>query len=336
MDLLVEHIPAPSYDPDHPLQALVTNLDASPYVGRLALCRVRHGVIRKGQEVAWCRSDETTIERAKITELYVTEALDRVEADEAGPGDIIAIAGIADITIGETLADVDDPRPLPVTHVDEPSLSVTIGIEHLAPGRRERRQAHRPPGPGAPGGRARRQRVAARAADRAPRRLGGPGPRRAAARRARRDHAPRGLRADRRQAAGRHAGDRRQAPRADGAPDHRRPRGLRRRRHPAAGAAQGPPRADDQPRDGLGPHGLHRARARPDRLPHRVPDRDARHRPAAPRLRELRAVARGAAHAADRLARLRPPRRHLELRLLQHAGARLAVREPRRPDATRA
>jgi GTP-binding protein len=127
MDLLVQHIPPPSYDPAHPLQALVTNLDASPYVGRLALCRVRHGVIRKGQDVAWCRSDETTIERARITELYVTEALDRVEAEEAGPGDIIAIAGIADITIGETLADVDDPRPLPVTHVDEPSLSVTIG-----------------------------------------------------------------------------------------------------------------------------------------------------------------------------------------------------------------
>src|SRR3954462_8266916 len=117
MDLLVEHIPAPSYDPAHPLQALVTNLDASPYVGRLALCRVRHGVIRKGQDVAWCRSDETTIERARITELYVTEALDRVEAAEAGPGDIIAVAGLPDVTIGETLADVDDPRPLPVTHV---------------------------------------------------------------------------------------------------------------------------------------------------------------------------------------------------------------------------
>src|SRR6476659_3818981 len=127
LDLLVETIPPPSYEPDHPLQALVTNLDASLYVGRIALCRVRHGTIRKGQAVAWCRADGE-IERAQIGELYVTDALDRVETTEAGPGEIIAIAGIPDITIGETLADIDDPRPLPVTSVDEPSLSVTIGI----------------------------------------------------------------------------------------------------------------------------------------------------------------------------------------------------------------
>jgi GTP-binding protein TypA/BipA len=124
---LIEHIPAPEYDETHPLQALVTNLDASPYVGRLALCRVRHGTIERGQRVAWCRADGT-VQLEKISELYVTEELDRVEAEEAGPGDIIAVAGIADITIGETLADPDDPRPLPVTRVDEPSLSMTIGI----------------------------------------------------------------------------------------------------------------------------------------------------------------------------------------------------------------
>ena len=124
---LVERIPAPSYEDDHPLQALVTNLDASPYVGRLALCRVRHGHIRKGQTVAWCRVGGG-IEKVKITELYVTDALDRVDAEEAGPGEIIAVAGIPEITIGETLADADDPRPLPVVSVDEPSLSVTIGI----------------------------------------------------------------------------------------------------------------------------------------------------------------------------------------------------------------
>ena len=127
MDLLLERIPAPEFDPDHPLQAQVTNLDASPYVGRLALCRVRHGTVRKGQAIAWCRADGT-IERAEITELYVTEALDRVDADEAGPGEIIAVAGLPDVTIGETLADPDDPRPLPVITVDEPSLSVIIGI----------------------------------------------------------------------------------------------------------------------------------------------------------------------------------------------------------------
>jgi GTP-binding protein len=126
-ETLVRHIPAPEYEDGHPLQALVTNLDASPYVGRLALCRVRHGTIERGQQVAWCRSDGT-IEQAKVSELYLTEELDRVEADSAGPGEIIAIAGIAEITIGETLADPDDPRPLPVTRVDEPSLSITIGI----------------------------------------------------------------------------------------------------------------------------------------------------------------------------------------------------------------
>ncbi len=126
-ETLLERIPAPSYDPTHPLQALVTNLDASPYVGRIALCRVRHGVIRRGQLVAWCRANGS-IERVRVSELYVTEALDRVAADGAGPGEIIAIAGLADVTIGETLADPDDPRPLPVMAIDEPSLAMTIGI----------------------------------------------------------------------------------------------------------------------------------------------------------------------------------------------------------------
>jgi GTP-binding protein len=126
-DTLLKYIPAPFYEEDHPLQALVTNLDASPYVGRLALCRVRHGTIKRGQMVAWCRVNGD-IERVRVTEMYVTEALDRVQADEAGPGEIIAIAGLAEVTIGETLADPDDPRPLPIPHVDEPSLSMTIGI----------------------------------------------------------------------------------------------------------------------------------------------------------------------------------------------------------------
>jgi GTP-binding protein len=127
LDLLVKHIPAPLHDPEHPLQALVTNLDASPYVGRLAICRVRNGQVKRGQHVAWCRADGS-IERAQVSELYVTEALERVDAAEAGPGEIIAVAGIAEVTIGETLADPDDPRPLPVITVDEPSLSITVGI----------------------------------------------------------------------------------------------------------------------------------------------------------------------------------------------------------------
>jgi GTP-binding protein len=127
MDLLVSTIPAPVYDEGASLQALVTNLDASPYVGRLALCRVHQGSIRRGQQVAWCRTDGT-VERAKVTELYVTEALTRVDAESAGPGEIIAVAGLPEITIGETLADPDSPVPLPVLRVDEPSLSMTIGI----------------------------------------------------------------------------------------------------------------------------------------------------------------------------------------------------------------
>ena len=124
---LLETIPAPEYDPAHPLQALVTNLDADSYVGRLALCRIHHGTMRRGAPIAWCRANGT-IENARITELYVTEALDRVSVEEAGPGEIVAVAGLPEVTIGETIADPDDPRPLPVSTVDEPSLSITIGI----------------------------------------------------------------------------------------------------------------------------------------------------------------------------------------------------------------
>jgi GTP-binding protein len=127
LDLLIKHVPAPEHDPDHPLQAHVTNLDASPYVGRIAICRLRHGTIRRGETIAWCKADGE-IDQVKVTELYVTEALERVEASEARAGEIISVAGIPEITIGETLADADHPEPLPVITVDEPSLSVTIGI----------------------------------------------------------------------------------------------------------------------------------------------------------------------------------------------------------------
>jgi GTP-binding protein len=126
-ETILATIPPPSFDPEHPLQALVTNLDANQYVGRLALLRVHHGTLRKGEQVAWCRADGS-VETAKVTELFITEALDRVPTNEAGPGEIVALAGLPEITIGETIADPDDPRPLPVTTVDEPSLSVTIGI----------------------------------------------------------------------------------------------------------------------------------------------------------------------------------------------------------------
>jgi GTP-binding protein len=125
--LLMERIPPPTYEDGHPLQALVTNLDRSPYLGRLAMCRVRQGTITRSQSVAWCRADGQ-IERVKVTDLFVTEALSRVPAESAGPGEIIAVAGLPDVTIGETLADPIDPRPLPVLRIDEPSLSMTIGV----------------------------------------------------------------------------------------------------------------------------------------------------------------------------------------------------------------
>src|SRR5215212_1442938 len=127
LELLLEHVPAPEYDEGHPLQARVTNLDADSYVGRLALCRVHQGAIRRGQQVAWCRRDGS-IENVKVAELYVTEGLRRVPADEAGPGEVIALAGIPEITIGETIADPGQPRPLPLIAVEEPALGMTVGI----------------------------------------------------------------------------------------------------------------------------------------------------------------------------------------------------------------
>ncbi|WP_314820620.1 translational GTPase TypA [Arachnia propionica] len=126
-ETILEHVPAPSYEENATLQAHVTNLDASPYLGRLALCRVVAGELKRGQQVAWCRHDGS-VQNVKLTELLVTEALERVPAESAGPGDIVAIAGIPEITIGETLSDPDDPKPLPLIHVDEPSISMTIGI----------------------------------------------------------------------------------------------------------------------------------------------------------------------------------------------------------------
>ena len=117
----------PTYEDGHPLQARVTNLDADSYVGRLALCRVHQGTIEKGQQVAWCRRDGST-ETVKVAELYVTEGLQRTPADRAGPGEVIALAGIPEITIGETIADAEDPRPLPLIAVEEPALAMTVGI----------------------------------------------------------------------------------------------------------------------------------------------------------------------------------------------------------------
>lgn len=126
-DVLLQHIPSPTGDPEAPLQALVTNLDASSFLGRIALCRIHAGKLRKGQTVAWCRADGT-VSNVRIAELMITEALERVPAEEASAGDLVAISGIPDITIGDTLADVDNPVPLPRITVDEPAIAMTIGV----------------------------------------------------------------------------------------------------------------------------------------------------------------------------------------------------------------
>ncbi len=283
---IVETIPAPTYDPDMPLQAHVTNLDASPYLGRMALCRVHNGTITKGQTVAWCRADGT-MERVKVTELLITEALDRVPAESASPGDIIAVAGIPEITIGETLTDAEDPRPLPVITVDEPSISMTIGINTA-------------PLSGQSGKKLTARMVKTRleaelignvsirvARDRAAGHLGGARTRRASAGCARRDDAPRGVRADRRQAPGRDPRGRWQGARACRAVDGRHPRGLPGSRDAAHGPSQGAHGADGQPRHRLGAYGVPRTGARHDRISHRVSHRDSRHGPVAPRLRAL-------------------------------------------------
>jgi len=125
-DAILKHVPAPSYDDAHPLQAHVTNLDASPFLGRLALLRIFNGNIKKGQQVAWVKNDGS-VQNVKITELLITKALERFPTEVAGPGDIVAIAGIEDITIGETIADPNDVRPLPTITVDDPAISMTIG-----------------------------------------------------------------------------------------------------------------------------------------------------------------------------------------------------------------
>ena len=182
-ETILETIPPPSYDPEHPLQALVTNLDANPYVGRLALLRIKHGTLRKGAQVAWCRADGS-VETARVIELFITEALDRVTTDEAGAGEIVALAGLPEITIGED--DQLPRRPAPAAGDDRGRAEP---LDHDGDQHRVRFRASRATSsprariaePARAG--AGRQRLAAGAADLAPGRLGGAGPGRAPARR---------------------------------------------------------------------------------------------------------------------------------------------------------
>ena len=291
-------VPAPAYEVGAPLQAHVTNLDASSYLGRIALCRIRNGTISRGQQAAWCRRDGS-IERVKISELYLTDALERVQADSAGPGDIVAIASIPDIMIGETLADVDDPRPLPLITVDEPAISMTIGVNTSL-------LAGREPG----------SKVTARLVrDRLNRELVGnvslavlPTERPDTWEvRGRGELALAVLVETMRRegyelTVGRPAAVTREIDGAVFEPVERlvggRARGVSGHGDLADLGAARPDGVDDQPRHRLGQARVHRARARPDRLPHPVPHRDPRHRDRAPRLRGLRAVGWGPCGAA--------------------------------------
>jgi GTP-binding protein len=308
-DVIKSTIPAPTYEENAPLQAHVTNLDASPYLGRLALCRIHNGWMKKGQTVAWCRQDGT-IERVKLTELLGTEALERVSIDSAGPGDIVAIAGIPEITIGETLADPDDPRPLPLITIDEPNISMTIGINTspLA-------------------GKSGKKLTARMVKDRLDKELVGN-----VSIRVNPTERPdtwevqgRGelqlailVEVMRRENFELTVGKPQVVTRTIDGKVHEpverltidSPVGLPGRDHAADGAAQGPPGADGRPRHRLDPAGVRRAGPRPDRLPHRVPHRDPRHRPAAPRARALRALVRRHPHPPHRLAGVRPQRPH--------------------------
>ncbi len=281
---IIETVPAPTYTEGAPLQAHVTNLDASPFLGRLALCRVHEGTLRKGQNVAWLRRDGSQ-RNVKITELLVTEALDRVPGESAGPGDIIAVAGIPEINIGETLADLDNPIALPLITVDEPAISMTIGTNSspLA-------------------GRLKGTKVTARLVkDRLDRELVGnvsirvlPTERPDTWEVQGRGELALAILVEqmRREGYELTVGKPQVVTREIDGKLHEpverltidAPEELPRRHHPAARGPEGPDGADDQPRHWLGPDGVPRPGSRPDRLPHGVPHRYARHGDRAPRL----------------------------------------------------
>ena len=244
-------IPAPTYTEGAPLQAWVTNLDANPYLGRLALCRVVEGTIRKGQQVAWCRTDGS-IQRTKVVELYLTKQLTRVPVDAGRPWRPRRRRRHRRDHDRRDARRSRRSAPAAGDHRRRAGAGDDDRHQHLAAGRPRRHQAHGAPAQEPARRRAGRQRQHPRQHHRPSRRLGSAGPRRAAAGGARRDDAPRGLRAHGRQARGRHQDDRRPPVRAGRAGHDRHPRRLPRRRHPAARRPQGPDGEHDQPRPRLG------------------------------------------------------------------------------------
>ena len=324
---ILERIPAPTYTEGAPLQAHVTNLDASPFLGRLALLRVFNGTIRKGQTVAWAKADGT-LANVKITELLETKALERVSTDSAGPGDIVAVAGIENITIGETLTDPDDPRPLPMITVDDPAISMTIGI-NTSPLAGRGGKGHKV--------------TARQVKDRLDKELVGnvslrvlPTERPDAWEVQGRGELALAILVEqmRREGFELTVGKPQvvtkkvdgKVARARRAHDHRRPRGVPRCRDAAARAAQGPHGDDVEPRHRLGPHGVPGSGAWPHRLPHAVPHGHARHGHRVLDRRGLRAVGGQHRDAHQRLAGRRPLRSGHAVRHDQPAGAWLVLR----------
>ena len=308
-EAILKHIPAPTYDDAHPLQAWVTNLDSSPFLGRLALLRIFNGTLKKGQTVAWVRHDGST-QNVRITELLKTRALERHPAEEAGPGDIVAIAGIEDITIGETLADPEDVRPLPIITVDEPAISMTIGTNtspivgkvkgHKLTARMVKDRLDREL----------IGNVSLRVVD-----IGAPDAWEVQGRgelalailveQMRREGFE--LTVGKPQVVTREVNG--EDPRTIRAPHDRHPRGIPRCHHPVACRTQGPDGEHVEPRHRLGAHGVHRSLARSDRFPHRIHDHDPRYRHRERYLARLRALGRCHRHPQQRLDRLRPCRR---------------------------
>ena len=289
LDLLVEHTPAPTHQPGHPLQLLVTNLSANDYVGRMAVGRIWNGSIRMGQRMSIVReaaeSPDGSVEPGRrvvlsgtVTSLTTAQGIERVEIAEAGPGEIVAVAGIPEVTIGDTITDPADPRPLPRLDVDEPTLSMTFGVNTSPLAGRDGKYVtsrqikdrldrevlgncqHRDP------------------ADRGGRHVRGPRPRRAAAGRAHRADAARGLRAPGQPPRGPPEGERRRRPGAVRAHHHRHPARLHRRSQPVAGRPKGPHGADDDRRRWPCAHGVCPAGPRPGGLPRPAADRDAWYR----------------------------------------------------------
>jgi predicted membrane GTPase involved in stress response len=251
---ILQTIPAPVFDPEMPLQLLVTTLDYNDYVGRLAVGRVFHGKLRKGGDIAHCRLDGT-VARSRITGLYGYDGLRRVEIDEAGPGDIVAVSGLEVVSIGDTISEGEQPVALPPIKVDEPTIAVILSVNDSPMAGLEGQYVT---------ARKLRERSGGRSSPTSPcgwRKRSPPTPSRsragrAAARHPHRDDAARGVRDVREQAGDPGPPDRRRAAGAHGAPGDRLPRVLHRGDHREAGSPQGPHDEDGQPRHGAGAHGV--------------------------------------------------------------------------------